>query len=79
MEMQQILEMLKAMQEERKANRIADRECMKQMMARSDDAEMTADQAKAKGNQEDLLARLEAKIDAKQTKTDNNQERTDIR
>jgi hypothetical protein len=44
METQQILEMLKAMQKERKAdleqmkaNRVADRECRKQIMDRTDD------------------------------------------
>jgi transcription termination factor NusB len=51
--MQQILELLKAMQEKADADRIADREYMKQMMARTDE------------NQE----RMEDKMDANQAKT----------
>jgi ABC-type transporter MlaC component len=56
--------MLKAMQEN------ADREYMRQMMAKADEiqermmAEIKANQAKAKANQEDLLAIMETKMES---------------
>jgi alpha-L-arabinofuranosidase len=65
---QQILEMLKAMEEKVDADRIADREYMKQMMARTDEnqekikTKMDANQAKA-AKQEEMLAEISAIMD----------------
>jgi hypothetical protein len=85
MEKQRLLETLARMEakmnsnhEKAEADRIADRECMKQMMARTDDqedlkrmmkemdAKMDGNQTKANGKQEEMLARIREKIESAQ-------------
>jgi hypothetical protein len=67
METQQILEKLKAMREEMKADRIAHREFMRQMMARTDDN---------RERDQDHLKEMMAKTCAETDKLDAHQEKT---
>jgi hypothetical protein len=78
--MQQLLAGMDVDQEERKVDRIADQECMKQIVTRTDDnrerdredlkkmmKEMDVNQAKADDKQEEMMARMRQEIKSGQS------------